>query len=436
MGKEPVGIVQIIDPSKEETHYWGAIERNTDRRPQAHYASIRRSFGFSFTPFGKGKAPLGKRLIRNQCPALKFTSGEQTSEVNKGLRAVFPPWFLSDVHSREVPSGRRLRNQQQHNQPIQNNMKTVGIIGGAGFIGSYNTQKFLSEGYKVKVSVMDLSKKEKYAHLLQMKNAEHLEIVQLNVEEKSALPEFLKGCQIVVHGGTPFQLEVKDVKADLFDPTIKGTENFLESIQKTPGIEKVVFIASVAAYNTNFPMLPDGKTDEDQIDETDTPFMSEQGHPYAQAKFIAHQTVEKFIADHPNMDFEITSVSPVGVMGKSLSDRQDSTSTGIQYLFKNMIAPNPFIQMLYDADVLWALVDVADVAEAIFKAATTKHLHGKNYLLSGESYRVSDVSLMLNHKAPAGKPRIVYSNVLAMKDLGMEFKALEGTLNGYSPVLN
>jgi len=27
-------------------------------------------------------------------------------------------------------------------------MKTVGIIGGAGFIGSYNTQKFLSEGYK------------------------------------------------------------------------------------------------------------------------------------------------------------------------------------------------------------------------------------------------------------------------------------------------
>ena len=56
-------------------------------------------------------------------------------------------------------------------------MKTVGIIGGAGFIGSYNTQKFLSEGYKVKVSVMDLSKKEKYTHLLQLKNAEHLDIV-------------------------------------------------------------------------------------------------------------------------------------------------------------------------------------------------------------------------------------------------------------------
>jgi len=318
------------------------------------------------------------------------------------------------------------------NNQIQTNMKTVGIIGGAGFIGSYNTQKFLSQGYHVKVSVMDLSKKEKYAHLKQLENAENLEIVQLNVEDKSALPDFLKGCQIVVHGGTPFQLDVEDVQAELFDPTIKGTENFLEAVQATPRIEKVVFIASVAAYNTNFPMLPEGKTDEDQIDETDKPFMSEEGHPYAQAKFIANQTVEKFIAEHPNLDFEITTVSPVGVMGKSLSDRQDSTSTGIQYLFKNKIAPNPFIQMLYDVDVLWALVDVADVAEAIFIAATTKGLHGKNYLLSGESYPVSDVSLMLNHKAPKNKPRLVYSSALAKKDLGIGFKPLEGTLNSYA----
>jgi dihydroflavonol-4-reductase len=44
-------------------------------------------------------------------------------------------------------------------------MKTIGIIGGAGFIGSYNTQKFLNEGYKVKVSTTDISNKSKYEHL-------------------------------------------------------------------------------------------------------------------------------------------------------------------------------------------------------------------------------------------------------------------------------
>ncbi|WP_373522185.1 NAD-dependent epimerase/dehydratase family protein, partial [Aquiflexum sp.] len=294
-------------------------------------------------------------------------------------------------------------------------MKTVGIIGGSGFIGSYNTQKFLNEGYKVKVSTTDISKKEKYEHLLSLKNAENLEIAQLDVENKQELLDFLKDCNIVIHGGTPFQLDVKDLQKELFDPTIKGTENFLEAVLKTPGIEKVVFIASVAAYNTSFPFLPAGKTEGDQINENDAPYMSEEGIPYAQAKFIANQAVNKFIADHPDLNFEITSVSPTGVMGKSLSNRQDSTSTGIQFLFKNKIAPNPFIQMIYDMDVLWALVDVEDVADAIFKAATTKNIHGKNYLLSGESYRVSDVTLMLNNQPPVGKPEIIYSSALATK---------------------
>lgn len=311
-------------------------------------------------------------------------------------------------------------------------MVKVGIIGGSGFIGSYNTQKFLNEGSMVKVSTTDLSKKEKYEHLLSLKNAGNLEIAQLDVENKVELLDFLKDCNIVIHGGTPFQLDVKDLQKELFDPTIKGTENFLEAVLKTPGIEKVVFIASVAAFNTNFPFLPAGKAEGEQITENDAPFMSEEGIPYAKAKFIANQTVNKFIADHPDLSFEITSVSPVGVMGKSLSNRQDSTSTGIQFLFKNKIAPNPIIQMIYDVDVLWALVDVEDVADAIFKAATTKNIHGKNYLLSGESYRVSDITLMLNIQTPIGKPEIVYSSALAIKDLRIAFKPVSIPLNNYS----
>lgn len=188
-------------------------------------------------------------------------------------------------------------------------------------IGSYNVKKFLSEGYKVKVSATDISKKEKYEHLKMFPNSENLEIVELNVENKSQLEGFLNGCNIVVHVGTPFQLDVKDPKTELFDPTIKGTENFLEAIQKTSGVEKVVFIASVAAYNTNFPLLPDSKSQGDQISEDDVPFMSEESHPYAQAKFIANQTVEKFITGNPNLSFEISTVSPVGVMGKGLSQK-------------------------------------------------------------------------------------------------------------------
>lgn len=310
-------------------------------------------------------------------------------------------------------------------------MKTVGIIGGSGFIGSHTTKKFLQEGFKVRVSATDISKSEKYDHLKNLPNAENLEILPLMVENKSQLQEFTKGCDIVVHGGTPFQLDVQDPKTELFDPTIKGTENFLEVINETQGIEKVVFIASVASYNTNFPLLPEGKFDNDTINEGDNPFMSEESHPYAQAKYIANQTVEKFIKENPNTDFEITSVSPVAVMGKSLSQREDSTSSGLQFLFKNKIAPNPFVQMLFDTDTEFAIVDVKDVADGIYNSSTKKGLHGKNYLLSSESWKVSDITKMLNNEKPNGSAKIVYKNDKAKQELGIEFNPAEVPLREF-----
>lgn len=311
-------------------------------------------------------------------------------------------------------------------------MKKVGIIGGSGFIGSHITKRFLDNGFEVKVSAIDISKQKKYEHLMELNHSDHLYISELNVENKPQLREFVKDCDIVVHGGTPFQLDFKDVQSELFNPTIIGTENFLEVINETPTIEKVVLIASVAAWNTNFPMPAGGKTPNDTFSENDTPFMSDESHPYAQAKFIANQAVNDYIKTHPNLDFEITSVSPVMVMGKSLSNREDSTSTGLQFLFKNKIAPNSYIQMFYDTDMDFAIVDVKDVAEGVFKAATISGLHGKNYLLTSETYPVSDVSLMLNNQKPKNKPKTIYQNQLAKHELRLQFQSVKTTLNQYS----
>ncbi len=311
-------------------------------------------------------------------------------------------------------------------------MQTVGIIGGAGFIGSYVTKQFLENGYRVKVSALDISNKEKYAHLSGLPNAANMEFAPLDVQNIDQLKAFAAGCDILVHGGTPFQLEVEDPQRDLFDPTIKGTENFLQVVSETPTIKKVVFIASVAAVNTNFPLLPEGWAEGQVISEKDEPYFSQENHPYSQAKFLANEAVNRFIAEHPDLGFEITTVSPAGVMGMAMSAREDSTSMGIQFLFKNKLAPNPFIQMFYDRDVYWAVVDVADVGASVYKAATLPNLHGKNYLITSESYRVSDISRMLNGQEPAGQPSTVYSNALATKDLGVHFKPARVPLLQYA----
>jgi nucleoside-diphosphate-sugar epimerase len=311
-------------------------------------------------------------------------------------------------------------------------MKQVGIIGGSGFIGSYITKLFLENNFKVKVSSTDIYKKERYQHLLRFKNAENLKICPLNVEDKNDLNDFVKDCQILVHGGTPFKLEVKDPQKELFDPTINGTQNFLESVKRTPTVNKVVCIASVAAYNTNFPFPPDNEPLKRPFTENDIKYYNEDNNSYAQAKFIANQTVESFIKENNGLQFEIVSVSPVAVMGKALSARDDSTSVGLQFLFKNKIAPNPFIEMIYENDVEFAMVDVVDVATAVFKAATTSGNHGKNYIISSDSWKVSDITLMLNNKIPRGQPRIVYSSELACRDLEIHIKPSQVPLHQFS----
>ncbi len=308
-------------------------------------------------------------------------------------------------------------------------MKKVGIIGGSGFIGSYITKKFLSENFKVKVSSTDISYKSKYAHLQDLENAQNLEITSIDLTQESSIEAFVKDCQVIVHAGTPFQLDVKDPKTELLDPTIKGTENFLHIIKKTPGLEKVIFIASVAAWNTSFPLAPSTYEDGHIFSENDTPYFSENDHPYAQAKFMADQTVRKFMEENKELSFEIISMSPCWVTGKPLSNRQDSTSMGMQFLIKNKIASNPFVEMLINTDASFSMVDVRNIADAVFAAATKPGLHGKNYLLGNESYPVSDISLMLNGHDPLSNAAHTYSNDLAKKDLGIEFIRAKETLN-------
>ena len=311
-------------------------------------------------------------------------------------------------------------------------MKTAGIIGGSGYIGSYVTQAFLKEGYKVKVSATDITKKKKYQHLKQLQSAKNLDIVQADVTNIESLKAFMDGCDIVVHGGTPFQLDVKDPNKELFEPTIKGTENFLTLIQESNTVKKVVLVASVAAFNTGYPMPVEGRPADHLYTETDEPHLNTEGHPYAQAKYYADQVVQKFIKENPDTDVEIVSVYPTGVMGPALSNRDDSTSMGLQYLFKNRIAPNPFVQMLYDHDMEFAIVDVRDVAEGIYRAATINGLHGKQYYLSYESWKVSDISRMLNSEPVQEKPRFVYSGKNAERDLGITYKPASESFSAYS----
>jgi len=88
--------------------------------------------------------------------------------------------------------------------------------------------------------------------------------------------------------------------------------------------------------------------------------------------------------------------------------------------------------MLFDTDTEFAIVDVRDVAGAIYRAATTGGLHGKQYYLSNESWKVSDITRMLNNEPVIEKPRFVYSGKKAGRELGISYKAAHVSFGDYA----
>ena len=87
--------------------------------------------------------------------------------------------------------------------------------------------------------------------------------------------------------------------------------------------------------------------------------------------------------------------------------------------------------MLFDTDTEFAIVDVRDVADGIYSSATKKGLSGKNYLLSSESWKLSDISKMLNNEKPNGNAKIVYKNDKAKQELGIAFNKAEVPLSEF-----
>ena len=117
---------------------------------------------------------------------------------------------------------------------------------------------------------------------------------------------------------------------------------------------------------------------------------------------------------------------------RPLSKTRKSESVQSQVVFKKNEAPTPLIQMLFDMDVEFAMVDVEDVAKAIYRAAIKENNHGEKYLLSSESFRVSDIHRIMNDQKPKKTSIIRYSGKKAEEDLDFTFRPVNIPLVNFS----
>ncbi len=82
-------------------------------------------------------------------------------------------------------------------------MKKVGIIGGSGFIGSDIVSLFLNNFFDVKVSTIDITKKENYEHLMELDHADNLYVCELDQENEFEMTIFIKDCDFVLFTDQP-----------------------------------------------------------------------------------------------------------------------------------------------------------------------------------------------------------------------------------------
>nr|CAB3469361.1 unnamed protein product [Digitaria exilis] len=105
---------------------------------------------------------------------------------------------------------------------------------------------------------------KKTLHLRALDGAEdRLHFFQASLLEEGSFDAAVDGCDTVFHTASPFYHNVKDPKAELLDPAVKGTLNVLGSCKKA-SIRKVIVTSSNAAVAYN----EKPKTPEVIVDET------------------------------------------------------------------------------------------------------------------------------------------------------------------------
>jgi dihydroflavonol-4-reductase len=58
----------------------------------------------------------------------------------------------------------------------------------------------------------------------------------------------MQGCEVVIHTASPFVVtNYKDAVKDIIEPAVKGTENVLDSVNRTESVKRVVLTSSIAS---------------------------------------------------------------------------------------------------------------------------------------------------------------------------------------------
>ena len=260
--------------------------------------------------------------------------------------------------------------------------KPVMVTGATGYVAGWLVKRLLEEGINVHAAVRSPENESKRAHLDAVaENAPgSITYFKSDLLQEGSYDEAMKGCELVFHTASPFTMNVKDAQKDLVDPAVKGTQNVLESANRTESVKRIVVTSSCAAiYSDAIDCLraPNGTLTEEVWNTTS----SLQYQPYSYSKTMAEKKAWEMMNGQSRWD--VVTINPSFVMGPPLNP-QTKTSESVN-----------FIKQFGDGTMKIGVpkmgvgvVDVRDLAEAHFQAGFNPHAQGR-YISSAHNTNFS-----------------------------------------------
>lgn len=263
--------------------------------------------------------------------------------------------------------------------------ENVLVTGGTGYIASWIVHDLLEEGLKVRITVRDKSKVDKYQHLIDIeeKTEGTLEVFEADLNVEGSFDQAVNGVDLVMHTASPFFMNDKDdPQKNLIDPAVNGTKNVLESVNKYNSVKRVVLTSSIAAiYGDNIDLLKSGKPSLNEEMWNKSSSLSYNAYSYSKTRA---EKAAWSMADKQKR-WDLVTIHPGFVMGPSLTKRVDSTSieTILRILHGDLAVGSPDLEFVFS--------DVRDVSKGHLLAAFTDKASGR-YIIANESGGLLDVA--------------------------------------------
>lgn len=128
------------------------------------------------------------------------------------------------------------------------NTKKILIVGGAGFIGSHLAEKYVKEGYSVKV--FDDFSSGKWRNINELFNFKNFKLIKGDITKKELVQEAVKGIDIILHLAAQIHVDKSIIEPEhTFQTNAIGTLNILESALQND-VELVVYASTSEVYGT------------------------------------------------------------------------------------------------------------------------------------------------------------------------------------------